>query len=53
MARLLRGSGARATCPTTIHVRDSKRAEDGPRLALSPTAWTGFLTYATPGATHS
>ncbi|MFJ6946065.1 DUF397 domain-containing protein [Streptomyces wuyuanensis] len=37
-----------ATCPTTVHVRDSK-AEQGPTLALSPTAWAGFLTYAAQG----
>ncbi|MGW0464655.1 DUF397 domain-containing protein [Streptomyces sp. NPDC003027] len=34
-----------ATCPTTVHVRDSKRTE-GPQLALSPTAWGDFVTYA-------
>ncbi|MEU0967020.1 DUF397 domain-containing protein [Streptomyces sp. NPDC005917] len=34
-----------ATCPTTIHIRDSKHRE-GPQLALSPTAWADFLTYA-------
>ncbi|MFD3581646.1 DUF397 domain-containing protein [Streptomyces sp. NPDC058683] len=34
-----------ATCPTTIHVRDSKHRQ-GPALALSPAAWAGFLTYA-------
>ncbi|MFE7620932.1 DUF397 domain-containing protein [Streptomyces sp. NPDC057496] len=34
-----------ATCPTTVHVRDSK-VEQGPQLALSPAAWTGFVTYA-------
>ncbi|MFF9567140.1 DUF397 domain-containing protein [Streptomyces sp. NPDC014685] len=33
-----------ATCPTTVHVRDSK-VEQGPQLALSPAAWTGFVTY--------
>ena len=37
-----------ATCPTTIHVRDSKHTT-GPQLALSPTAWTAFITY-TAGA---
>ncbi|MFD5229799.1 DUF397 domain-containing protein [Streptomyces qaidamensis] len=26
----------------TIHVRDSKQT-DGPRLALTPEAWSGFL----------
>jgi hypothetical protein len=39
-----------ATCPHTIHVRDSKNT-DGPRLTLSPTTWTDFLTYAA-GARH-
>jgi hypothetical protein len=34
-----------AACPTTIHVRDSKNPA-GPALALSPTAWADFLTYA-------
>ncbi|MGH4032933.1 DUF397 domain-containing protein [Actinomycetota bacterium Odt1-20B] len=41
-----------ATCPTTIHIRDSKNPE-GPRLALAPTAWTGFLTYAVGAAADS
>ncbi|MFG2113728.1 DUF397 domain-containing protein [Streptomyces sp. NPDC048718] len=31
-----------AACPTTVHVRDSKRPDDA-RLALSPTTWTTFL----------
>ncbi|MBW1601704.1 DUF397 domain-containing protein [Streptomyces sp. JJ66] len=35
-----------ATCPHTIHVRDSKRV-DGPTLALSPHTWTAFLAHAT------
>ncbi|MFF0446491.1 DUF397 domain-containing protein [Streptomyces sp. NPDC004609] len=34
-----------ATCPTTIHVRDSK-VHQGPQLALAPEAWTSFLSYA-------
>ncbi|EST24058.1 DUF397 domain-containing protein [Streptomyces roseochromogenus] len=34
-----------AVCPATIHVRDSK-AKEGPQLALSPTAWSAFVTYA-------
>lgn len=37
-----------AACPTTIHVRDSKNTE-GPQLALSPTTWTEFVTYAARG----
>lgn len=32
-----------ATCPDTVHVRDSK-VRDGDQLALSPTAWVRFLT---------
>jgi hypothetical protein len=35
-----------AAHPTTIHVRDSKLAEAGPELALSPTAWAAFVPYA-------
>ncbi|MFI8949178.1 DUF397 domain-containing protein [Streptomyces sp. NPDC053750] len=35
-----------ALTPSTIHVRDSKHVQDGPRLALTPTAWTNFLPYA-------
>ena len=34
-----------ATCPHTIHVRDSKHT-DGPRLALVPEAWAEFVSYA-------
>ncbi|MFF7199575.1 DUF397 domain-containing protein [Streptomyces sp. NPDC008141] len=33
-----------ATCPTTVHVRDSK-VEQGPQLALSPASWTAFITH--------
>ncbi|MGW8955065.1 DUF397 domain-containing protein [Streptomyces sp. NPDC055709] len=32
------------SCPT-IHIRDSKNP-DGPRLAVGPAAWAGFLAYA-------
>ncbi|MER5962683.1 DUF397 domain-containing protein [Streptomyces sp. NPDC002057] len=32
-----------ASCPTTVHVRDSKNVT-GPQLALSPAVWTAFLT---------
>ncbi|WP_330304333.1 MULTISPECIES: DUF397 domain-containing protein [unclassified Streptomyces] len=35
-----------AATPSTIHIRDSKNTQ-GPQLALSPTAWGDFLTYAT------
>lgn len=34
-----------ARTPATIHVRDSKDRQ-GARLAVTPTAWTEFLTYA-------
>ncbi|MDG4857910.1 DUF397 domain-containing protein [Streptomyces sp. T-3] len=34
-----------ATCPTTVHVRDSKNKQ-GPELTLPPAAWTTFLAYA-------
>ncbi|MFF8606219.1 DUF397 domain-containing protein [Streptomyces sp. NPDC015346] len=35
-----------ATCPTTVHVRDSKNPE-GPQLALTPATWGDFVAYAT------
>ncbi|GAA3496204.1 DUF397 domain-containing protein [Streptomyces prasinosporus] len=34
-----------AIAPRAVHVRDSK-APGGRRLALTPTAWTRFLAYA-------
>jgi hypothetical protein len=34
-----------ATTPGTIHVRDSKHLEAGPRLALEPETWAEFVTY--------
>ncbi|MEU5095027.1 DUF397 domain-containing protein [Streptomyces sp. NPDC020996] len=34
-----------ALTPTTVHVRDSKHRR-GPRLALSPAAWTAFVANA-------
>ncbi|WP_405387803.1 DUF397 domain-containing protein [Streptomyces sp. NBC_01102] len=34
-----------ALAPLTVHVRDSKM-EQGPQLALSPTSWTSFVSYA-------
>ncbi|MEU8507754.1 DUF397 domain-containing protein [Streptomyces brevispora] len=37
-----------ASCPTTVHIRDSK-VEEGPQLALSPASWTHFVTYAVQG----
>ena len=35
-----------ATTPGTIHVRDSKYRDAGPRLALAPEAWADFVAYA-------
>ncbi|MFG2541037.1 DUF397 domain-containing protein [Streptomyces sp. NPDC048594] len=35
-----------AKTPGTVHVRDSKHVEAGPRLALTPAAWATFLPYA-------
>ncbi|MGW3953404.1 DUF397 domain-containing protein [Streptomyces sp. NPDC004752] len=37
-----------ATGPGEVHVRDSKNIS-GPRLALTPTAWGAFVTYASEG----
>ncbi|CAM5721861.1 hypothetical protein STENM223S_01988 [Streptomyces tendae] len=34
-----------AVTPGTVHVRDSKTT-DGPRLTLTPAAWSSFLPYA-------
>jgi hypothetical protein len=34
-----------AATPGTIHVRDSKNTQ-GPRFAVTPAAWTNFVTYA-------
>ncbi|MER7107056.1 DUF397 domain-containing protein [Streptomyces sp. NPDC000229] len=34
-----------ATTPGTVHVRDSKCLA-GPQLTLTPTAWAGFVSYA-------
>ncbi|MGW0083245.1 DUF397 domain-containing protein [Streptomyces sp. NPDC003393] len=35
-----------ATTPGTVHVRDSKYRNAGPRLALAPEAWADFVAYA-------
>ncbi|MDX3850855.1 DUF397 domain-containing protein [Streptomyces sp. AK02-01A] len=35
-----------ATSPGTVHVRDSKH-EQGPQLALTPTAWAHFISCTT------
>ncbi|GGV89516.1 toxin [Streptomyces gelaticus] len=37
-----------ATCPTTVHVRDSKNVQ-GPHLDVAPNAWSAFVTYARQG----
>ncbi|MFJ3967723.1 DUF397 domain-containing protein [Streptomyces parvus] len=37
-----------ATCPSTVHVRDSK-LDESPQLAMEPAAWTRFLSYAVQG----
>ncbi|MEU4506496.1 DUF397 domain-containing protein [Streptomyces sp. NPDC024089] len=37
-----------ATCPHTVHVRDSK-VVDGPTFAVAPAAWTAFLPGAVEG----
>ncbi|MER6344490.1 DUF397 domain-containing protein [Streptomyces sp. NPDC001595] len=34
-----------AIAPDAVHVRDSKHPA-GPRLALTPAAWAGFVSYA-------
>ena len=34
-----------ATCPTTIHIRDSKHTP-GPQLSLSPATWAEFVEFA-------
>ncbi|RPK93038.1 MULTISPECIES: DUF397 domain-containing protein [Streptomyces] len=33
-----------ATAPAAVHVRDSK--VQGPRIAVAPAAWAGFVSYA-------
>lgn len=37
-----------ATCPDTVHVRDSK-LKDGPELTLPAPSWAQFVAYATRG----
>ncbi|MBA5221005.1 DUF397 domain-containing protein [Streptomyces griseoaurantiacus] len=34
-----------AAAPGTVHVRDSKNLR-GPRLAFAPSAWAGFVSFA-------
>ena len=36
-----------ATTPGTIHIRDSKNMETGPRLAFTPDTWAEFVPFAT------
>ncbi|MEU5092616.1 DUF397 domain-containing protein [Streptomyces sp. NPDC021356] len=31
-----------ATCPHTIHIRDSKNTADAPTLLVSPASWEAF-----------
>jgi hypothetical protein len=38
-----------ALTPRTVHVRDSKHRDAGPRLALAPESWTRFLSFASAG----
>jgi hypothetical protein len=35
-----------AATPGTVHVRDSKHVEAGPRLTFAPATWAGFVPYA-------
>jgi hypothetical protein len=35
-----------ASSPGTVHIRDSKYRNTGPRLALTPEAWADFVAYA-------
>ncbi|MGW1812648.1 DUF397 domain-containing protein [Streptomyces sp. NPDC002125] len=37
-----------ATCPHTVHVRDSK-VTDGPTFTVTPAAWTAFVAGAVTG----
>ncbi|RAJ71805.1 uncharacterized protein DUF397 [Streptomyces sp. Amel2xB2] len=32
-----------ASCPHTVHVRDSKQGDTGPQLAFPADAWSAFL----------
>ncbi|WP_432057032.1 DUF397 domain-containing protein [Streptomyces sp. bgisy022] len=35
-----------ALTPATVHVRDSKCRDTGPRLAVAPEVWAEFVAYA-------
>ncbi|MFJ4951425.1 DUF397 domain-containing protein [Streptomyces sp. NPDC088760] len=37
-----------APTPSTIHIRDSKQ-DNGPLLAVAPSTWTEFVSYAARG----
>ncbi|MGW1105570.1 DUF397 domain-containing protein [Streptomyces sp. NPDC002540] len=37
-----------ATCPTTVHIRDSKVTQ-GPHLDVAPATWSAFVAYAQLG----
>jgi len=37
-----------ATCPSTIHVRDSKLRQS-PQFAVAPGTWQSFVSYARQG----
>ncbi|GGZ21956.1 DUF397 domain-containing protein [Streptomyces poonensis] len=37
-----------ATTPTTVHIRDSKKA-GGRRLTVASSAWKAFISYAAAG----
>ncbi|WP_217245412.1 DUF397 domain-containing protein [Streptomyces sp. AC602_WCS936] len=39
-----------ASCPHTIHVRDSKLGTQSPQFAVTGVAWTAFVSYARTGA---
>ncbi|MFB7494117.1 DUF397 domain-containing protein [Streptomyces sp. NPDC056161] len=39
-----------ATCPHTIHIRDSKLGPPSPRFAVAGAAWAAFVGYARTGA---
>ncbi|MFE7811713.1 DUF397 domain-containing protein [Streptomyces sp. NPDC057433] len=39
-----------ASCPHTVHVRDSKLGARTPRFAAAGGVWTAFVAYARTGA---
>ncbi|MFI9239220.1 DUF397 domain-containing protein [Streptomyces sp. NPDC053079] len=42
-----------ATCPHTVHIRDSKLDPRAPRLDVTPAAWAAFLRYAPSSETRA